>query len=323
LVILSARTDAIIPGMPNRGRGGFSWWTLGLIFASACAPTATPPRSAQTYPPTFTYPSTIVSGDSNRTVDIGGIERSYVLHTPPGLFGRSAVPVVFVFHGFGMDGEVQRALSGFNTVADAGRFLAVYPNGSGPAQALSWNAGTCCGSAAAGNIDESAFVRGILADLEKIVPLDAHRIYAAGFSNGAFLAYRLACEMSGTFAAIAPIAGNVTRLPCEPADPVSVIHLHGLSDPSMPYEDADVGDAWTERWSVLGSIAFWAEFDGCSDPPRIEQTGIATHTAYSGCKDGTAVELYALRGIGHAWPPAEIFPATQTIWDFFAAHPKP
>jgi polyhydroxybutyrate depolymerase len=293
------------------------------LLAAGCLPSPVPAgRTAQTYPPTFTYPSTIVSGDFERSVDVAGGQRTYLLHVPPGLMGRTAVPVVFVFHGFTMNPKLQLALSDFNPLADADRFLAVYPTGTGPAQALSWNADTCCGAAAAADVDEPGFVRAILADLEKNVPLDGRRIYAAGFSNGAFLAYRLACEMSETFAAIAPLVGNITDLPCEPAEPVSVIHFHGISDHSIPFSDSDIGGTWTSRWSVLRGIAFWASFDGCSDSPIVEQDGVAAHTVYSGCRDGTGVELYALKGIGHAWPPPAVFPATQTVWDFFAAHPK-
>jgi polyhydroxybutyrate depolymerase len=294
------------------------------LLAAGCLPSPAPAeRAARTYPPTFTYPSTIVSGDFERSVDVAGGQRTYLLHVPPGLMGRTAVPVVFVFHGFTMNPKLQLALSDFNPLADTDRFLVVYPAGTGPAQALSWNAGTCCGAASAGNVDEPGFVRAILADLGKTLPLDGRRIYAAGFSNGAFLAYRLACEMSETFAAIAPLAGDVTSLPCAPAERVSVVHFHGMADPSIPYADDDLGDAWTSRWSVLGSVAFWAAFDGCSAEPQVEQDGVAAHSMYTGCGDGTGVELYVLKGVGHAWPPAEVFPATRTIWNFFAAHPKP
>jgi poly(3-hydroxybutyrate) depolymerase len=35
------------------------------------------------------------------------------------------------------------------------------------------------------------------------------------------------------------------------------------------------------------------------------------------------VELYAIEGLGHIWPQPDVWPASETIWEFFAAHPKP
>jgi hypothetical protein len=32
--------------------------------------------------------------------------------------------------------------------------------------------------------------------------------------------------------------------------------------------------------------------------------------------------IYAVKAMGHMWPTKYILPASQLIWDFFAAHPK-
>jgi polyhydroxybutyrate depolymerase len=273
------------------------------------------------YPPTFTYPSTQEASDSRRSLNVDGLIRTYLLHVPPGLRVRAPMPLVLVFHGHRMDADYLAALSGFNAIADANQFLAAYPNGTGPTEALSFNAGLCCGSAMTDNVNEAEFVRRIIADLGAAV--DPARIYVTGFSNGALLAYRLACEMSDTIAAIAPVAGNQSFGPCRPAGKVSILHIQGASDISSPYENADLEpDMDPDILSVKGSVAFWASVDGCAGFPYEEREGIATHAVYSSCADGTAVELYTLKGIGHAWPQDPIFPASQTIWEFFSAHPK-
>jgi poly(3-hydroxybutyrate) depolymerase len=54
----------------------------------------------------------------------------------------------------------------------------------------------------------------------------------------------------------------------------------------------------------------------------VTQDGNVTHTVYAPCTDGTAVELYALDGVGHAWPFVEL-QSSRVIWEFFEAHPKP
>ena len=49
--------------------------------------------------------------------------------------------------------------------------------------------------------------RSLLASLRSLVSIDPRRIYASGFSNGAILAQRLACEATDIFAAVAPVSG--------------------------------------------------------------------------------------------------------------------
>jgi polyhydroxybutyrate depolymerase len=232
------------------------------------------------------------------------------------------VPVVFVFHGWRNNASSFQP-DGFKELADANGFLLVTPNGSGPGDDTSWNAGGCCGFAAADMVDEAAFVRQMLSDLGTLVNLDPRRIYAAGFSNGAMLVYRLACEMSDTFAAVAPLAGTLFYTPCQPQQPVSVVHVHGLSDTVVPF--AGGGDLLSGGFPpVEQGIATWAQLDGCSSAAQVEQqAGGITHTAYTSCQSGSAVELYTVQVLGHGWPSAAEFPASQVIWDFFLAHPKP
>ena len=91
----------------------------------------------------------------------------------------------------------------FNDIADHDGFLVVYPAGKGD----SWNSGEKGpGFAIANDIDDIAFVKEILSDLETMFNLDPERIYAMGFSLGGAMAYRLACDMSDTFAAVASVA---------------------------------------------------------------------------------------------------------------------
>ena len=245
------------------------------------------------------------------------MERSYLLHVPSNLTADQPLPLVLVFHGFTGNGNSILLITGFNDLADTFGFLVAYPNGSGPSNGLSWNAGDCCGYANQNDVDDNAFVRGILSDLGATAIIDSKRIYATGISNGAMLSYRLACEMSDTFAAVAPVAGLLLLNPCNLEQPVSVLHIHGMDDLSIPFTGAG---EWVE--SVEQSIATWVELDGCPPTPAVEKNGLVTHTSYEPCKRGTAVELLAIQGIGHMWPPVSILPTSQTIWNFFVAHPK-
>ena len=292
-----------------------------LISITACGQTAlatpAPVEATATLPATVTPAPTLQPSDSTRTVTVDGVERSYLLHIPPGVDSVHAVPLVFAFHGAGEQPTTMQLSSGFDEVADKGHFVLVYPEGLGN----TWNGGgVCCGYALTNNIDDKAFVREMLSDLGTIVSIDAKRIYATGFSNGAILSYRLACEMSDVFAAIAPVAGTLDYSPCEPQQPVSVLHVQGMADRQVPAD----GGGQLGFPPLDQVIATWVDLNDCASSATVDNPiDKITHSTYSSCKAGTAVELYAIEAGGHAWVSKYVFPMSQTIWDFFAAHPKP
>ena len=170
-------------------------------------------------------------------------------------------------------------------------------------------------------MDDTAFVHQMLTDLGTTFNIDPKRIYASGFSNGAEFAYRLACEMSGTFAAVAPVAGILGFSPCQLQQPISILHVHGLADPTVAYKGGVDSASGTKIPSVEESIAAFVTLDGCPASPTVKVDSIVTHTVYAGCKNGTAVELYTIKTGGHTWQ-NDAIPTNQIIWDFFASHPK-
>jgi polyhydroxybutyrate depolymerase len=291
---------------------------LAAVALAGCAPTAG--MTATSVP---TAAATIPPGDSEHTLTADSMQRTYLLHVPPGFSSAEPAALVFMFHGLAEDGLYMSVVSGMSDIADANGFLVVYPDGTAPPGPLSWNAGGCCGYALLNQVDEPAFIREILADLGQTFTIDPKRIYAAGFSNGALLSYRLGCEMSDIFAAIAPVAGILSFSPCEPQKPVSVIHIHGSNDVSVPIGGGGTNPSTGLAFpSVDRGIATWVRLDGCEDSPQKTQEGMVTNTYYRSCRNGTSVELYIVKGMGHMWPSPSILPASQIIWDFFAAHPK-
>jgi polyhydroxybutyrate depolymerase len=282
--------------------------------------------------------NTLSTGDNTRTLNHDGLERSYIVHIPPGFDPTLPTPVVLVFHGGGGNAKNGVRMTGFNALADAEHFIVVYPNGSGRFKntLLTWNGGDCCGYAVEKNVDDVGFVRALLSDLSAVVNVDQQRIYATGMSNGAIMSYRLACELSDLIAAIGPVAATQNLAECEPKRPVPVLHIHGDSDQHAPYAGGVgakslVGVPFA---SVDETIAFWVQNNRCELTPQVAQTGNIRHTVYNGCQQNATVELYTVLGGGHTWPggrpgrpgaddPTMELDATQVIWKFFAAHPKP
>ena len=278
-------------------------------------------------------------------------ERHYVLHVPARLAARPAV--VLNFHGGGANAREQQKYSRLDLVAAREGFVVVYPDGTGPVAGrfLTWNAGACCGTAAAAQADDVGFVRALLDDLAKRIDYDRRRVYATGLSNGAMMSYRLAAELSDRIAAIAPVAGAMALQRFNPPRPVPVLHIHSVDDGRALYEGglalpfaAPMGDTKVFHPPVEARLADWAKANGCigglvpGERREWKAPGSATHAAlhlaYAGCR--APVELWKLSGAGHVWPggivdylPFFLGPGTRVIdaneelWRFVSRHRLP
>jgi polyhydroxybutyrate depolymerase len=254
---------------------------------------------------------------------VGGVERWFTVHLPPGYDPGVPMPLVLNLHAYTGTAFEQEAQSGMNAKADEEGFVVVNP------QALndppSWW-GPLPGESGQPDRD---FFKQLLPYLQQQVSIDPDRVYATGMSNGGTMTYRLGCDMSGTFAAIAPVSGGHVAHPlCEPEDPISVLVIHGTEDRVIPYYGNDTDSPPVHVW-----LEAWAQHNGCESTPSASQPfENVTQESWTGCAGGTGVALYTLEGGGHTWPGAPAgmssgasFPymdATDVILEFFASHPK-
>jgi len=281
-------------------------------------------------------------GDHARSVDVAGVERRYLVHVPPDAAPATPLPVVLAFHGGGGNADSMKVFSGLDATADACGFVVVYPEGSGRLPRMrTFNAGNCCGHAASSGVDDVAFTRRLLDDLERVVAVDRQRVFATGMSNGAMMCYRLASELSDRIAAIAPVGGPMGTESCHPVRPVSVIHFHGDADEFAPFAGGrGRGPSGTDFLSVQHSIDAWVEADGCQTTPtttrlpdRHDDGTTVREVRYGSGRDGAEVVLVVIEGGGHTWPGREprmrvLGPATRDVsandmmWEFFRQHPR-
>lgn len=94
-----------------------------------------------------------------------GRRRDYLVHLPASAIGRAA-PVVIALHGGGGDMDQMAAAYGLVEKAEAAGFVLVAPSGTSrlPSGILAtWNAGACCGRAAAQKVDDVGFIRAVVA----------------------------------------------------------------------------------------------------------------------------------------------------------------
>lgn len=278
-------------------------------------------------------------GDHIQTTEVGSLIRSYIVHVPPAYDGKKPLPLVFVIHGGGGNAEGTRKMTGMSEKADKEGFIAVYPYGTGwlKDRLLTWNTGNCCGYAMNNNVDDVSFFRAMLDNLEKTYAIDSKRIYATGISNGAMMSYRLACEFSDKFAAIASVAGAMNIDDPKPTSPISVIIFHGTDDEQVLYQGGkpkkQVDRHERIDKPVSYAVSFWTKHDGCAEKPKREENETFVKETYGNGKDGTEIVLYAVKEGGHAWfgkymgwpwEGKEIkgISCTDLMWEFFKTHPK-
>jgi polyhydroxybutyrate depolymerase len=187
-------------------------------------------------------------------------------------------------------------------------------------------------------VDDVGFIRAVVTAVVKDNAADPKRIYATGISNGGMMAYRLACEASDVFAAVAPVSAIQDLQDCKPAQAVSVFHIHGEKDENVPI-DGGVGKKALDQEGKQGrppvqqSIDFWVKRDACAVTVRSQEPGVDM-VNYGGCESGTEVQYFKILDGGHSWPggqrisilldsPSKSLNATDAIWYFFSLHSKP
>ena len=251
---------------------------------------------------------------------IGGLQRTYLVHAPAGLDHPAGL--VINLHGAGATGSAQAALTNFNAVADQHGFVVAYPDGID----FSWADGRGASIPDRQGVDDVGFLVALADRLSHDYGIDPGRVFATGMSAGAFMATRLACERADIVSAIAPIAGSLgTAFPCAPSRPVSVLEVHGTTDPVVPFG----GGSMLGRGGVSDIVAppamaqRWRDLNRCPGPVEEVLAGVHSFTS-AGCADGTEVVFVQIDGGGHTWPAggltAQAFDASQASGQFFAAH---
>jgi polyhydroxybutyrate depolymerase len=259
------------------------------------------------------------------TIESDGIIRDYKIYVPTIYDGTTPVPLVFNFHGYGSDFIEQEQYGDFRAIADTANFILVHPNGTPDNFGTnSWN--TFDNS----TTNDIGFIANLIDSLKQTYNIDTTAIYSTGMSNGGFMSYELACQLSERIAAVASVTGSITNahLPlCNAQHPMPVLQIHGTNDGTVPYTGNIIFQP------IENVVNYWIQFNNCDtnavfNPiPDVVTTDncAAEHYVYSNGNNGVEVEFYKIINGGHSWPGAPInlnttnmdFQANQEIWRFF------
>lgn len=214
-----------------------------------------------------------------------------------------------------------------------------FPNGSSKlrfGKFATWNAGNCCGYSRDKKIDDVGFVHTVITEMKTRFTIDSKRVYATGMSNGGMISYRLACDLTEEFRAIASVAGTDNYDQCFPRRPISIMHIHAQDDDHVLFNGGAGKEAFgdlskvADFTSVPETISRWVVRNHCEkEPQRVTKKEGAYCDLYTGCDNNVQVKLCVTEKGGHSWPggekkprrkaasPFQAISAVDEIWDFF------
>jgi polyhydroxybutyrate depolymerase len=303
---------------------------LSAVFVTGLIGCALNPSESQSTPQTVTG-----------SITSGGLTRTYRLHVPA-ITPSKAVSLVISLNGRGGTGQQLSGLTKFDALADKAGVVIVYPDG----YEKSWADGRGGTPADKAGVDDVALISSLIDALSGQFKIDPTRVYAFGISNGGHMALRLACELPSRIVAVGVVAatmGEKLAQRCQPTAAVSVLLMHGTSDPLSPYNGGDEGGDRGVVLSAEAAVTKWASWNACKSKPTItplpDMTNDGTRVnrwVYSACSSGSEVAFYQIEGGGHTWPsgpqylPERIIgkvsrdlDASAVIWGFFSRFSRP
>ncbi|MEZ5564697.1 MAG: PHB depolymerase family esterase [Gammaproteobacteria bacterium] len=283
-----------------------------------------------------------------RRLEFGGLSRSFLVYVPRKVVRPTSV--VLVLHGSGGTAQRMRRDTGwaFEEIADRDGVLIVYPQG----HQKRWQdcRRVLQESTPEPGIDDVGFLRAVVARLAGDPALegrqiDADQVFAAGFSNGGQMAFRLALEAPDFVTGIAAIAASLptsANFNCHASgQAVAVLLIDGDDDPVSPYEGGEIRSLgpFNRRGAVRpveATAEYFSQLAGYADPPfehrypdaDARDGTVASRRVWS-VENRPEIDLITIYGGGHTIPhpikrmprifgrTSHDFSAAEEIWRFF------
>ena len=236
----------------------------------------------------------------DESIAVAADERVVELFVPPTATGEKA-PLLVLLHASGENSLAMAAQSRAGELAAREGVIVALP----PALGRSWDGKVSAVDPMTPSAD-AAYIVGLIDHLVAELPIDRGRVFLAGFSMGAVMSERIACQFADRVTAVALNAGAPWSDECSPTRPVPILVMHGTVDQTFPITlAAQVVDRWLTADACLGA------------PVVTHLSDIATSELYDTCADGVEVQFVRYAGVGHRWF-SDPF-ATDVLWSFFAS----
>lgn len=266
----------------------------------------------------------------NASITHDGIQRDYILYIPELYDGNTTVPLVLNFHGFGSSASQQMFYGDFRDIADTEGFLLVHPEGTTFIGNQFWNVGF---PGLSSNIDDVGFTEALIDELATLYAIDLDRVYATGISNGGFMSFLLACQLSEKIAAVSSVTGSMTQDTfddCNAQHPTPVLQIHGTEDDVVLYNENNLS------LPIPDVISYWVDHNNCETTPTtttlpdvdVSDGSTIEHSVYEDGDNGVTTEHMKVIGGGHTWPGSVLntagtnqdIDASMEIWLFFSRY---
>ena len=243
--------------------------------------------------------------------------RFYYFYVPDNLETNQSIPILFAFHGYGSSALRHLGYTNYMPIADRNNFIVVYPQGESTSTlSAHWNVG---GWTSKSPVKDLEFVETVIDLLKDKLPIDETRIYSSGMSNGGYMGYHLACNLSNKFAAIASVTGSMTTSTydnCSPSHPTPILQIHGLLDYVVPYNGN------TGSKSIPDVMSYWSNYNSCNSDPdtlvKYDNYALIRYETYANCLNNVSVKLILHPTMDHTWPSinSHNISASNEIWEF-------
>ena len=277
----------------------------------------------------FTF-SSFAQQTINASITHDGIQRDYIVYIPELYDGTTTVPLVLNFHGYGSNAAQQMFYGDFRDIADTEGFLLVHPEGTTFIGDQFWNVGF---PGLSSTIDDVGFIEALIDELATLYAIDLDRVYATGMSNGGFMSFLLACQLSEKIAAVASVTGSMTQDTfddCNAQHPTPVLQIHGTDDGVVLYNGNNLSIP------IADVISYWVDYNNCETTPTtttlpdvdVSDGSTVEHSVYEDGDNGITTEHMKVIGGGHTWPGSVIntagtnqdIDASMEIWLFFSRY---
>ena len=251
------------------------------------------------------------------TCSFDGIEHDFIVDLPEQVEGA---PLVILLHGYSNTADYMRFTTEFHKTANTRGYAAVYVTGSiskyEKTGGLGWNSGI----AADGNPDIE-FIVALTEYLQNEYGFDKEHTFAAGFSNGAFMAHRLAMEAGDTFCAAVSVAGKMPEKIWKNRNRknhVGFMQITGEFDDVVPKRfDGTVSHARDP--AIEDVMDYWAASNGLKNITTETLARSSTLTKWTSPKKESQVWHLLVKDSHHFWPTELIngIDGNSVILDFF------